>query len=79
MNRLKQIARMIAEVMNVLNSPGVREEGEEFVENIRENVKISIDLAKKILEIVEMDTGFLTRGINNALEDELVEELKQHE
>jgi hypothetical protein len=75
MNKLKEIAKIIFMILKRMSDKDMQARNDEFVKNIRENVDISLEVAGDILKRLDIDTEFKTRGVTNALAEELTQEL----
>jgi len=77
MNRLKDVAKIIARVLATMNQPDNKENLAEIDEHIRSSVTIALSLASEILGIFGVSTEFKNRGIVSALHNEISEELER--
>lgn len=79
MNKFKEIIKGIYYVLKELSTEENNDLVIKFSENIRDNVELVMKISAPIMEAFGFDMNFKTRGVENALLNELVEELRNEE
>lgn len=79
MKNFKEVVKSVYRALKVLSSNKNTSLTMQFVDNIKENVDIAIQIASAALAEIGIDAGVKTRGVQNALSKEIIQELEIEE